>query len=60
MKRSIIRLIIEDILYIVTSEALGKRFCNLPRSPIVLLLAEIIFRWPSNFNWVSSIIPKCF
>ena len=47
--------------YIVITAAPGKRFCNLRRSSIVLFIfPNTIFRWSLNFNWVSSIISKCF
>ena len=43
------------------SANLGKRFCNLQRSPIVwFIFPDTTFRWSSNFNWLSSIIPYCF
>ena len=48
-------------LRIVISSALGKRFCNLRGSPVVLIIfPNTNIRWSSNFNWLSSIIRKCF
>ena len=50
----------KSFIYVI-SAAHGKRFCNLRRSPIVLLIfPHIIFAWSLNFNWLLSIIPTCF
>ena len=46
---------------IVIKVVLGNRFCNLRRSPIVIFaLVVTIFRWFSNANLESSMMPTCF
>lgn len=47
------RLNMIKVSYIVMGAAIGRRFCNLWRIPIVLLISpDTIFRWSSNFKWL--------
>ena len=49
------------ICKIVNEADLGKRFCDLRKSPVVLLVLLIIsFKCSSNVSRASNIMPKCF